>query len=214
MTILFDLDGTLIDSTQAILESFFVAFDNKHVKRPNENDIKNLIGYPLEIMFENLGIKKEYCNEFVLEYKNHYRKISTKKTQLLPQAKEAIILSAKVGKIGVVTTKTALYSKEILDHFGVLEHFGVVIGREDVINPKPHKEPIEKALKLLNTQPSKDIFMIGDTVLDLQSAENAKISSIGVLCGYGKEEDLKKYTSQICINSLEAVKRTIIISKR
>jgi len=59
MTILFDLDGTLIDSTDAILESFEVAYDTSGDTVLDSEDIKSLIGYPLDIMFEKLGIRGE-----------------------------------------------------------------------------------------------------------------------------------------------------------
>jgi len=57
MTILFDLDGTLIDSTDAILEGFEVAYDTFGEISPDDEEIKSLIGYPLDVMFERLGIK-------------------------------------------------------------------------------------------------------------------------------------------------------------
>ncbi len=73
-------------------------------------------------------------------------------------------------------------------------------------NPKPNSEPILKALENLKINPSKEIFMIGDTKLDLIAASEAKISSVAVLCGYGEAEELGQYTSNICNDSLEAVK--------
>ena len=74
---------------------------------------------------------------------------------------------------------------------------------EDVENPKPHKEPILKALEKLDTD-NKEIWMIGDTKLDLLSARNAGVNSIGVLCGYGEKNTLKKFTNVILNDALEA----------
>ncbi len=204
--ILFDLDGTLIDSTEGIIESFNTAFDTFGSKRMKPDKICSLIGYPLEIMFESLGIKKEQIDAHVKAYKNHYRKISLQTTKLLPNVKEAIELASDLAPLGIVTTKTARYSKEILEHFDVLKHFNVVIGREDVQNPKPDPEPAIKALNSLNVKPSKDVYLIGDTILDLQCAKNAKINSIGLLSGYGKKEDLLQYSQNIKQNVLEAIK--------
>lgn len=205
-TILFDLDGTLIDSTEAILESFYVSFEQNNLKKPSSGQIKKLIGYPLEIMYERLGIKKELCDEYVQDYKKYYRRISQQKTKLLPDAKEAIVEASKIANIGVVTTKTSKMSKILLDGFGVLNYFDVVVGREDVQNPKPHEEPILRALELMGQKPSMDVYMVGDTVLDLKSAKNAKVNSIGLTCGYGDGDDLKKYTPHIAQNALKAVR--------
>ncbi len=204
MTILFDLDGTLIDSTEAILESFEVAYDTFGELSPNSDEIKSLIGYPLDVMFERLGIKGDKWG-YVDAYKSHYRIISRAKTNLLPLAKEAIINASRFATLGIVTTKTARYSKELLEYMEVMHHFDVLIGRENVQNPKPHAEPILEAMKQLESD-ENSTWMIGDTILDLHSARNAGIKSIGVTCGYGDKKELQNYTNHIVTDTHEAVK--------
>ncbi len=204
ITILFDLDGTLIDSTQAIILSFNDTFDTFNFQKPTQEEICKYIGYTLEDMFTFLKIEKRYINDCILEYKKIYRKRSLLMTKLLPDAKEAVLLAHSFAKLGIVTTKTGIYSKEILEHLGIMKYFDVLIGREQVLNPKPHKEPIEKALLQMNAT-TEEAWMIGDTKLDLLSAKNANINSIGVLCGYAKEDELKKYSKYIEPNSLNAV---------
>lgn len=201
MYILFDLDGTLIDSTEAILESFDYAFEKNSLDRAKHSDVVKLIGYPLDVMFSKLGVEERLIEQCVLSYKENYRIISKPKTTLLPNAKEAIELASSFAKIGVVTTKTARYSRELLEYFGVLNYFEILIGREDVINPKPHPEPILKAMELMGAN-AEQTYMIGDTDLDILSAKEAKIKSIGVLCGYGRE--LK--ADFVFQDSLEAIK--------
>ncbi len=202
MTILFDLDGTLIDSTEAILTSFQDSFEHFDKETPDEQKIKSLIGYPLDIMYENLGVDKEKVWEFVTVYKKFYTARSKPMTKWLPDAVEAIELASSFATLGVVTTKTGLYSRELLEHMGVMKHFEVLIGREDVTNPKPHPEPILKALELLNADKSKS-WMIGDTIMDLESARCANIQSVAVSCGYGNIND---FTTDVKKSALEAVK--------
>jgi phosphoglycolate phosphatase len=207
LIILFDLDGTLIDSTDAILESFYFAFKDQNFDfTGNDQNIKDEIGYPLDVMFATLGVNKEDVWNFVDSYKLHYRKISKEKTTLLPNAKEAVINASKIARLGVVTTKTTRYSIPLLENFGLLEYFETIIGRQEVENPKPHPEPILNALKNMNEIGHTNTYMIGDTKLDLIAAQKANIKSVGVLCGYGKEVNLREYTSLIATNSLEAIK--------
>jgi len=205
VTILFDLDGTLIDSTEAILESFHNSFDFYKYMHPSDEEIKALIGHPLDIMYENLGIEDDKVWDFVGTYKEHYRKISTKKTVLLDYAIEAIREAQKIARLGVVTTKTALYSRELLEHFGVMDAFEVLIGREDVQNPKPHAEPINKAVSIMKSNKC-DTWMIGDTRLDIASADNAGVKSVAVLSGYDKREQLLTLTELIEETALDAVR--------
>ena len=110
---------------------------------------------------------------------------------------------SKFATLGIVTTKTALYSRELMEYFELMQYFEVLIGREDVQNPKPHAEPILKALEKLDTE-NREIWMIGDTKLDLIAAKNANINSIAVLSGYDDAKTLKKFTDVIFNDALEA----------
>ena len=207
IVILFDLDGTLIDSTEAILTSFDFAFKEQGFKFFGTNkDIENLVGYPLDHMFYKLGVPKENVWDFVDSYKSNYKKISEAQTVLLENAKESVMFASTFATLGVVTTKTTRYSIPLLKSFGILEQFDTIIGRQEVKNPKPHPEPIFKACEALNVKPTKDIFMIGDTKLDLIAANEAKISSVAVLSGYGDKKELSSFTKNICKDALEAVK--------
>ena len=204
--ILFDLDGTLIDSTDAIVGCFNHSFKElKFNFLGDDEDIKNEIGYPLDIMYANLGVDISKVWDFVACYKKEYRKVSIAKTTLLPKAVESVKLASSFARLGIVTTKTTEYTIPLLEHFDIMKYFEVIIGRQEVQNPKPHPEPILKALESMNLNSSHDIFMVGDTKLDIIASNDAGISSVAVLCGYGKKEDLQKYTSNITDDSFEAV---------
>lgn len=206
ITILFDLDGTLIDSTEAILESFHYAFQKQGFNfTGDDEEIKSHIGYPLDIMFVALGVEKNVVMDFVDSYKENYQRISEEKTVLLDFAKESVAEAAKFARLAVVTTKTTKYTIILLKKLGIFEYFETIIGRQEVKNPKPDPEPVLTALKKMNIVPSRDVFMIGDTKLDLIAANSASISSCGVLCGYGYKKELCCYTPLVTTNALEAV---------
>ena len=202
-TILFDLDGTLIDSTSAILEGFHYAFDKFNLPRAKDSDITSQIGYPLDIMFANLGINAN-IDEFVKAYKEKYLQIYLNQTVLLDTAYEAVKIANSFADLGIVTTKTSKFSHILLEKLGIYQYFMTIIGREDVVKLKPDAEPILKALKNMNKS-IQNAFMVGDTKLDGLAAKAANIKSIGVKCGYGNEEELKIYCDFIYKNPLEAV---------
>ena len=207
MTILFDLDGTLIDSTEAILESFHHTFKViGGYDQPDDESIKALIGHPLEVMYAQLGVAHEQVWHFVGTYKEYYREIATEKTVLLPHAREAVEEAAGFARLGIVTTKTGKYSRVIMEYLGLMDYFEVLVGYEDVKHPKPHAEPIEKAIEAMGVS-KKGCWIIGDTRLDLESAKNAGIDSIGVLSGYDNAEQLKTLTDIIDTDALKAVRR-------
>ncbi len=202
--ILFDLDGTLIDSTEAILESFRVTYDTLGVPAPQDADVTALIGHPLDVMFARLGFPADQIDTCVRTYKEHYRRISCAKTTLLPGAREAIEAAAEIAHLGIVTTKTGRYSVELMEHLGLMHFFDVLIGREHVHHPKPHPEPIHKALEALPNV-TGNTYMIGDTCLDMDAARVAGVIGIGVLCGYGTKETLEGCAEMLMEDAGEAV---------
>ncbi|EAH7512987.1 HAD family hydrolase [Campylobacter jejuni] len=203
-TILFDLDGTLIDSTDAILNSFQGVFKALGLTSKNNEEIKNLIGYPLEQMFRMLYPDKvNLSKEFVLAYREIYAQIYLEQTTLLPKAKEALELGSEIADLGIVTTKGGKFTPILLDYLGVKKFFKTLITLEDVTNPKPSSEPIILALKRLN-KTQENAYMIGDTILDIQAAISANITPLALACGYGNENELKAY-SMVFLNAYEAV---------
>ena len=207
--ILFDLDGTLIDSTDAIVGTFNHSFKQLGFDfAGTDEDIKNEIGYPLDIMYATLGVHKEKVQDFVDAYKNRYRQISLEQTYILPDAVECLKLASSFARLGIVTTKTTQYTIPILEDMDIMQYFEVIVGRQEVVNPKAHPEPVLKAMEMMDvTNSNYDIYMIGDTKLDLIAAKEAGVHGIGVLCGYGKREELKQYTTIVVSNSLNAVQR-------
>ncbi|EAK1069415.1 HAD family hydrolase [Campylobacter jejuni] len=203
-TILFDLDGTLIDSTDAILNSFQGAFKALGLTSENNEEIKNLIGYPLEQMFRMLYPDKvNLSKEFVLAYREIYAQIYLEQTTLLPKAKEALELGSEIADLGIVTTKGGKFTPILLDYLRVKKFFKTLITLEDVTNPKPSSEPIILALKGLN-KTQENAYMIGDTILDIQAAISANITPLALTCGYGNENELKAH-SMVFLNAYEAV---------
>ncbi len=192
-TLLFDLDGTLIDSTPAILDGFHYAFAHLGAAEPSDEAIKRLIGHPLEVMFERLGVTRDVQN-LVLAYKQRYAQIFLDQTVLLSGALEAVRAASEFANLGVVTTKTSKFSKILLRHLGIAKFFGTIVGREDVQNPKPSAEPILKALENLGicgATASKSPHAACGKTHDATADENTSAASRSAILSEISAPDLK-----------------------
>lgn len=206
ITILFDLDGTLIDSTDAILNGFDAAFLAHGKPAPDKSHTKSLIGYTLEDIFTSLGAPKDEVASYIKAYREYYLPVFLSQTKLLPKAKDAIELAHSFANLGIVTTKNSNKLPELLGVLGVREYFSVLVGRNDVAHPKPDAEPILTALKRLDFSGKlRDVFMIGDTPLDALAAKAAGVNAISVLCGYASFGTLAELNNKIFDTTFDAV---------
>jgi HAD superfamily hydrolase (TIGR01549 family) len=180
-TILLDLDGTLIQTTEIILDTFKETLDKffPHLKLKDE-ELTNLLG---QTLYKTFGFYTDDQDEVdkIVEY---YRLISNQKIEnglkAYPGAVETLkYLKSKNCTIGIVTSKmrkVALYHLELT---GLIDYIDGLIGYEDVIHHKPNPEPVEKALKLFNADKKTTVY-VGDHENDIIAAKKAGISSCAV----------------------------------
>lgn len=212
--ILFDMDGTLIDSTDAIVGSIEESFHAHGLTPPSPDKIHSLVGHPLQEMFSMLDVPEELMEATIESYRIHFRRLGPVHTKLLTGAREAVILASQFARTAIVTTKTGWYTRELIKDLKIDEYIETVVGYEDVKYPKPHPEPVLKALNDLNLLRNGNVregcmaYMIGDTFMDVSSARQAGIGSAALISGHGKMEDIiKENPDIICRDVNEAVMR-------
>ncbi|MBZ7986802.1 HAD family hydrolase [Campylobacter canadensis] len=223
MIIFFDLDGTLIDSTQAIINSLELALKDYGYSFVDSKEAKRLIGISTEDMFSTLGVKDEDIKNIVSAYRTHYAKFYVSHTHILNGAKEAVLLAHKNNAtIGLVTTKSYDFSKKILENYGLDKYFSVIVGGDEVSKCKPNAEPILKALTRLKLNDlrcenylSKEelqkefdfnkIYMIGDTTNDTKAAKNAGVNALVTLFEYAPSDVMKDEGVLVFNTPLECV---------
>lgn len=187
--ILFDLDGTLIDTNELIIESFMYTFKILGKPTPSRDEIINCFGeYLSHTMGKFFPDKIEEAikiyREFNLKY--HNEKVSTYKN-----AHELLkILKNRNYRLGIVTSKSRMPALKGLEHLNLKKYFDVLIAGDDVVNHKPHEEPILNACRELCVSPSECI-MIGDSIYDIESGKRAGTKTCGVLYSFMKDKLIK-----------------------
>ncbi len=190
-TILFDLDGTLIQTTKIILDTFVLTFEKFFPTiKLTETELTNMLGHTLFTTFGQYTLSKEKVDEMI----EYYRHMSNQKIQegliAYPEAKETMTYLKKKGcTIGVVTSKMRHVATYHLELTELLPYVDGLIGYEDTELHKPNPEPILKALELLKAKKETTIY-VGDHENDIVAAKKAGISACAVTYSHRLKEML------------------------
>jgi len=186
-TLLFDLDGTLVDSNELILDTLDKTIKIHFPKLSfSRNELIQMMGPPLSETFAKYTQDSSLIETMIQTYRTVYKTDEFDYIKIYPHVIDALKRFKAAGfHLGIVTTKFKVSAMPSIIHFGIDQYIDVVIGLDDVFNHKPHPEPIYKALERF---PHQNAVMIGDSPADLLAGINAKILSCGVEWSYKKQE--------------------------
>lgn len=205
---IFDLDGTLIDSTEAIVASYQHVFDRLGRKRPSRGAIIETIGHPLPDQLRLLGISE--VEEAVAIYRPYYREIARAQTFLLPEAAETLARFREAGwRIGLATSKRRDAAEMLLAHLGVLHYFEAVVGPEDVRHPKPHPECLWRCVALLGVE-RRDAWYFGDMHFDVMAGRAAGVCCAAVATGYCTRAELEALQPDAVFDTLGEAREHVL----
>ena len=188
---IFDLDGTLIASYEAIYLGFEYAYEKMGVPPLSIEEVKRVVGSGLTHTFRDL-LGEERVSEALRLFREKYEEVFREHTYLLPDAREVLqALHGKGVKLGIATNKLGRFSREIFRHFRMDHFFTVILGDEDVPENKPHPGIIYRALQGMALK-KEEVFFIGDSPIDIQTGHNAGVAILAIPTGVTKREDLEK----------------------
>lgn len=202
----FDLDGTLVDSKNTILESTKAALDLLNISyRIDEDAFTNMIGMHFVDIFEKMKIIVPDFEKFITIYKALYFDFMNS-SYLYPEAEDTIkYLNQHQIKVSLLTTKVQEQAEKIIDHFNLRSSFDYLMGRRNGLAHKPSPEPLIYICNELNIKPSETL-MVGDTELDIQCGKSAGSKTCGVLFGYRIKVQLEKEKPDFIISRLDELK--------
>ncbi|WLR41457.1 pyrophosphatase PpaX [Bacillus carboniphilus] len=199
-TILFDLDGTLINTNELIIESFLHTLNHYYPNQYKREDVFSFIGPPLYDTFAEMNEGK------VEEMMAVYRKFNHEQHDVLVKEFDSVfetveMLHQKGYKLGIVTTKIRSTVNMGLKLTNLDQFFDVVVTLDDVENAKPHPEPVLTALKQLDAK-AEHAIMVGDNYHDIEAGKHAGTKTAGVSWTIKGEEFLKAYNPDFMLHKM------------
>ena len=205
-TALFDMDGTLIDSSAAILSSVKEAARITGLRVPADKEIKEIIYLPSLISFKILYPDKDpakFDSVFLSLMRGKFKPMIKE----LPKAKRTLELLREKGiKIAIVTTKDRESAEAAIRLFQF--PYDILLTAEDAKRARPDPEPLLKAIELLNSSAAQ-AFYCGDTPPDIVQGRRAGVKTIGLTTGLYTKEELEKEKPDFVFDNVEAVLGTL-----
>ncbi|HEX6593070.1 MAG TPA: pyrophosphatase PpaX [Bacillota bacterium] len=209
-TILFDLDGTLIDTNELIIQSFLHTFRQFGFTFSRE-EVKKFNGPPLRETFEKIDPKQ--ADDMLQTYLKHNHTYHNHYVKTFPYVLETVQhLRNRDIKMGVVTTKMRKGAYMGLRHTGLARLFETVVTLDDVKRPKPHPEPVCKAMKELEGE-VETTLMVGDNSYDIEAGHNAGMHTAGVAWSQRGRDFLQQYKPTYMLEDMRDLLHLPIIHK-
>lgn len=207
---IFDLDGTIVESSEGIIQSVKYALNKMGKTEYDEKILMKFIGPPLTDSFSlYFNMSESDANKAVAFYRENYSVDGVYKTRLYDGVKELIIsLKQKGVKVYIASSKPQVFVEKVLKSHGLNEYFDFVAG---ATFDKTRHNKID-VLKYLLEQTGIDTnqsLMIGDRFHDIEGGHHFNIKSAGVLYGFGNREEFIKYDADYIVNDCSALYKII-----
>lgn len=198
---IFDLDGTLIDSYEAIYLGFHHVYTEMGLPPMPFEQVKGVVGLGLNHTFRQL-LGEERAPRALFLFRRKYEEVFLENTRLLPDVREVLeTLHGRGIRLAVATNKLGRFSREIFEHFRMEKLFTVIVGDGDVPQNKPNPEMLRLAMEKMGVEKERTIF-VGDSVIDIQTGKNAGVRVFAVPTGNTDRRDLENARPEVMLDRL------------
>ncbi len=206
--IIFDLDGTLIDSKKDIISSVNFALKKVGFKEIDDKKIESFIGTGVEDLIEkSLGKNKKFFEKTLKEFKNYFNEHSLDNSRLYNGVKDILEYFKNKNK-AIITNRRHEFAVKDMKGLGIDSCFDFVMGGDDIKCLKPDACQLNKAIKHFDAAKNETII-VGDMDLDVQAGKSAQISTCAVTYGIGKLKDIERSNPDFIINSILELKKIL-----
>ncbi len=186
--IMFDMDGTLIDSGTSITNTINHVRENLGFEKMEKNFILEKVNDPNINAAEFFYGTKEFTEQQKVLFEEHYNANCLRDLELYEGIQKLIDDLKSDFTLAVATNANSTFARKMLNHVGIGEHFKTILGYDSVTNAKPHPEMVYKILDTHNIQ-KDNAQLIGDSHKDIMAATNAGIDSVLVNWGFSNHDE-------------------------
>ena len=210
--ILFDLDGTLTDSSEGITKSVQYALRFFSIDEPNLEKLRCFIGPPMITAFmEYYGFSREKAEQAREKYRERYEVKGIFENKMY-EGMDVLLgdLKAAGNTLAVATSKPQKYAEIVLDYFGLSQYFDLIVGAEMHGSIGEKQEIIANAIKLIGEDKKSSMLMVGDRKMDIYGAAVNSIKSVGVRYGFSVGSELEDAGADYVVPTVAALRELLL----
>lgn len=210
-TVIFDLDGTLLETGRGVWNGFNSALEKLGMSMPSNLDRNSIIGPPLRYGFQNLaGVDQKDVETAVRLYREYYSTEGIHEAEPYPGAIELLSeLNQKGATVCLATSKYGALAEKQLKLFGLASFFSHTAMSKESEVTTTKSEMVAHLLETSGTS-AQDAVMIGDTKYDVMGAVKNGVPFIGVLYGYGSREEMEKAGADSFVTDVPALRQMLL----
>ena len=206
--IIFDLDGTLVDSKQAIAKGINLALQQQGICRKAKEEIYSYIGTGVDdLINKSLGPQNQGLLQKTKAIYENYMNSSSNNILLYPGVREILDCFKDKTKV-VITNRKKAFARWPLEKMGIIDYFADIVGADDVACMKPSPCPLDYALDKFKADKQKTII-VGDMDIDILAGKRAGILTCAVTYGIGRRQDIIKTKPDFIIDHILGLKEII-----
>ncbi len=206
--IIFDLDGTLTDSGEGIINCATLALEHFGIPVPSREEMGVFVGPPLDLTFSKFGVPEDRLQEAVDVFRSRYLVVGKFENAPYPGIHQLLDTLKKQGhRLFVGTSKPEVTALEILRKFELDQYFELICGAT-LDGTRVHKADVLAYLLNAVSMP-EEILMVGDTEFDVLGASTHGIPTIGVSWGYGKVTAMEQVGAYAIVHTMEELLNAI-----
>ncbi len=210
--VIFDFDGTVADTGRGVRNAIKYALKEFNIPVGDEKKLDYFIGPPLYEGFSHVyGVDEKTSEKLVDTYRIYYAKQGVFECDPYPGILELLndLKSAGV-KLAVASSKPKHFLDVVVSYIGADKYFDFIVGPELTNHEANKTQLIISACEKLGVDPDKSVAMIGDRFYDIEGANGAGVTSIGVEFGYGEKSELEKYKADFIVSDVNGLKDILL----
>ncbi|MGN0448375.1 MAG: HAD hydrolase-like protein [Acutalibacteraceae bacterium] len=206
--VIFDFDGTVVDTGEGIIKSLQYSFEQMGHEVPDMSDLKKFIGPPIYYSYTHFyGVSEDEVEAYIKKYRERYTVKGIYECHVYDGMRELLTsLKVKGVKLGIASSKPERLIYDVANYLNLTDLFDAIVGvKIDDSNHSTKTGLVLECMEKLGAADKSKVLMVGDRCFDIDGAAGAGVDSCGALWGYGSREEFMEHKATYIVQTAKEI---------